>query len=370
MQHRQSTSRSVPARDATERPHSPHSGSPQGRSRTIQLPVILTNSRVSALMACPHRHWWAYELGIRPDTASLPLSIGSAFHAAVERLRRGEPIESAIVSARAGIADPADAELTACMVAGWEWRWRDAPIGKCLAAEATWQVRIGRGRAAFTAAGKIDAVYELPTGEVAVVETKTTREDIGANSDYWRRLNIDRQISWYVIGARELGYPATTVVYDVARVPGLRPRLLSRKKDNDGARESVEQYAARVMEDIGNKPDWYYARHEIPRLDSELADVKEEMANHYRALRYYQKAGRWPRNADACLRWGRCPYFGPCADRYDPTTQGVPSGYRVVDDVNAELAQELPSDNDTARGPAEDNQHRATERAQGRRPQD
>jgi hypothetical protein len=342
---RSSTSRPVRARDAEHRPHSPDIGSPRGGSRTISLPVIITHSRVSALAACPRRHWWAYELGIRRDQSSLPLSIGSAFHAAVERVRRGDTLEAAVETARAGLADPADAELTACMVAGWEWRWRDAPLGKCLATETTWQLRVGRGRGAFVAAGKIDAIYELADGRVAVVENKTTREDIGPVSDYWRRLNIDRQISWYILGARELGYPATTVIYDVARVPGLRPRLLSRKKDSDGARESVEQYAERVMADIAARPDWYYARHEIPRLDSDLAAAREEMAQWFRVLRGFQRDGQWPRNADACMRWGRCPYFGPCADGFDPMTQGVPSGYRVVADVHAELAQESPSDN-------------------------
>lgn len=319
---------------------------PEPTSRAVSLPLIITHSRVSALAACPRRHWWSYELGIRRDTTSLPLSVGRAFHNAIERLRKGESLESAIGSARDGCADPADAELTACMVAGWEWRWREAPLGRCLAAEATWQIRIGRGRAMCVVAGKIDAVYELQSGEVAVVENKTTREDIGPNSDYWRRLNIDRQISWYILGARELGFPATTVVYDAARVPGLRPRLLSRKKDGDGARESVEQYAERVMADIGARPDWYYARHEIPRLDSDIAEAKDEMGQWHRILREHRRRGLWPRNTDACMRWGRCPYFGPCADGHDPMTQGVPRGYRVVDDVHAELKESQSDDAD------------------------
>ena len=79
----------------------------------------------------------------------------------------------------------------------------------------------------------------LPDGRVAIVEFKTTRDEISPGSDYWKRLNIDRQVSVYMLGARALGYDATAVLYDAARVPGLRPRLLSRKSEE---RESPEQF--------------------------------------------------------------------------------------------------------------------------------
>lgn len=317
---------------------------PEPTSRAVSLPLIITHSRVSALAACPRRHWWAYELGIRPETTTAALSIGAAFHAAVERMRRGASLDETVACARAAVADELEAELTACMISGWEWRWREAPLGRCLATEAPWRLRIGRGRAMCVVAGKIDAVYELQSGEVAVVENKTTREDISAVSDYWRRLNIDRQITWYIIGARQLGYHATTVIYDVARVPAMRPRLLSRRADGDGRRESVEQFAARVMQDIAERPDRYFARREIPRLDIDILTARDEMVQWHRILREHRRRGLWPRNSDACMRWGRCPYFGPCADGHDPMTQGVPRGYRVVDDVHAELAEETRHD--------------------------
>lgn len=302
-------------------------------------PAVYTNSSIGSFGACPHRYWWAYQLGLRREEIGTRLSIGTAYHAGLEALNRGGTIDSAVSVARAPSLDDADRERVACLVAGWQWRWSNAPaFRKILAVEKVFEFKPIR-RARWSYAGKIDVIGELEDGRIAVGENKTTTDDLSPGSDYWRRLQIDRQISGYILGARSLGFPASTVLYDAARLPGLKPKLIAKKNGGDGVRrEDMEQYGARIMESIAEKPDWYYRREEVPRLDAEIEHAIEEIADYHAMIQNARKRGRWPRNTDACRSlWGRCRYFGPCADSYNPETQGIPNGFRKVENVHAEL---------------------------------
>ena len=291
-------------------------------------------------MACPRRYWWSYELGIRRESEGRALTIGRAYHAALEAINGGGDPGAAAASCREADLDDVDRELAACMVAGWSWRWSESPqFRKVLASERVFEFRPFNG-ARFTIAGKIDVIGELHDGRVAVGEYKTCADDLSPGSDYWRRLLIDRQISGYILGARAIGFPAETVVYDAARKPGLRPRLMSRKKDSDGEREDMAAFADRLMADIGQRPDWYYGRQEIQRLDADLEEWRADVAQSAAMIAASRKAGRWPRNTDSCMRWGKCGYFGPCADSYDPTTRGLPSGFVKVENVHTELQEQ------------------------------
>lgn len=287
-------------------------------------------------MACPRRYRWAYDLLIRPVRDGTRLSIGQAYHSGIETLNKGGTLAEACALARSDrIMDEADRELTACMVTGWQWRWSESKtVRRVIASELTFEFEVCEG---LNWAGKIDAIVELESGALAVNEYKTTGEDISAGSEYWRRLLIDRQISGYMLGARSLGYDVTKVLYDAARVPGLSPRLLSRRKDSDGARESMEQYAARVMASMYEKPDWYFARHEINRLDKELDETRRELAHFAGLIRSSVDTGTWPRNTDSCRRWGTCPYFGPCSLSHDPEADGLPAGFQKVETAHVEL---------------------------------
>lgn len=283
---------------------------------------------------------------IRREQSGAAIGIGTAYHGALEAMNKGMPVEQAASLARSpAIADEVDREIAACMAAGWGWRWSESPlIRKMIAAEQVFEFK-PNAKARWSLAGKIDGIAELSDGRLAVVEYKTTREDLSPGSDYWRRLLIDRQISVYTLGAASLGYNVDTIVYDAARVPGIRPRLLSRKSDE---RESIEQFSARLMESIAEKPDWYYARNEIPRLPQDIDETRADLAGFAESIRSAQKSGRWPRNTDACLRWGKCPYFGPCADNHNPETQGLPNGFVRVENIHVELTIQGETQDDYA----------------------
>jgi hypothetical protein len=117
-------------------------------------------------------------LGIRPAHAGERLGIGSAYHAGLEALNRGGTIDAAVAAARAVAANDIDRERVACMVAGWHWRWSEAPaFRKVLATEQVFEFVLRDDR---TYAGKIDVIGELADGRVAVGEYKTASEDLSA----------------------------------------------------------------------------------------------------------------------------------------------------------------------------------------------
>lgn len=48
---------------------------------------LLTNSRSTSFKLCRRRHWYEYEIGLRPTVDAKALRMGSAFHEGLHHLR-------------------------------------------------------------------------------------------------------------------------------------------------------------------------------------------------------------------------------------------------------------------------------------------
>lgn len=320
---------------------------------TISLPVIqdahlLTHSRMSTFKTCAKKHYYAYEIGLRRASVAKPLRMGAAIHLGRDRWNQGDSQEDAIAQAVEGYAVLPDwcntddlvaewmleRQIVAVMLAGYFWRWGKPQ--RVIASEFGFDMQIknpdtGHNTPIFNLAGKIDGIVTLEDGRLAVAELKTTGESIEPDSDYWKRLRIDQQISAYFLAARAKGHDVQTVLYDVIRKPSIRPKLVK------GVRETVEEYGVRLTADIGERPDFYFARQEIPRLESDIEEFRWELWQLQGMIRDCQRLDRWPRNTSACLTMGRCPYFDLCCDGWKPEN-GLPAGFTYVDRVHSELA--------------------------------
>jgi hypothetical protein len=177
----------------------------------------------------------------------------------------------------------------------------------------------------FHLAGKIDALAkEKTTGKVVIVEHKTTGQDIGPGSDYWRKLPIDGQVSGYYCGAQALDHEASTCLYDVIRKPTIKPYKATpeekRKYNKDGSLskacrendETPDEWYERLSADIASRPDYYYARIEISRSDNDLLEYLFDMWAVGREIADAERIGRWSRNPNACSVYGSCEYFDVC----------------------------------------------------------
>lgn len=351
---------------------------------------VLTHSRMSTAKTCPRRHWYAYELGLRPIRRAKPLRIGTAVHAGVGALMRGLPIADAVEITRQSYRPiPAwchdddtlheffcEEQMAMSLVQGYFNHWSQRTTFKPIESEWAFSMPIrspdtGRPTQVFSLAGKIDGMVELEDKRLAVYELKTTGDDLAPESDFWLRLRIDHQISTYILGALDAGFDVQTVLYDAIRKPRLTPKAVP-ILDDDGLKivlnehgeramtkqgkprqspdadqglvlqtrkETPTEYGARLDFDIADRPDFYFARMEIPRLDSDIEDFKHELWQMQQQLRAAQMHGRHFRNTQACIMYGRCPYLSICHTCRD-LEDGPPDGFEIVHELHPELVEE------------------------------
>ena len=311
----------------------------------------LTSSSRSAAARCPRLYFYRYGMGLARTRSATPLRFGSGFHHGLELAASGMSSDLAIQAATADYAtcpdwaDPTDwaveCETLKALLAGHFWRYGQDNL-EFVAVETTFEIPLvnpdtGAVSRSFTLAGKIDAIIRLSDGRLAVQEYKTAGEDVGQGSEYWARLRCDGQISMYVLAARALGHDVATVLYDVTRKPSIRLRQ----------NETPEQYGQRLLADISDRPDFYFQRREVPRLDEDLAQFQAELWQQAqqlleirrRADRLANPAGAWFRNVSR-MTCGYCEFSDLCLNGTAVEAANPPAGYQILTDVNPELATE------------------------------
>lgn len=327
---------------------------------------LLTHSRMQAFKTCRRNHDFAYNKGWRPDRESAPLRFGGNFHLALDLRAQGRTTDQIIQVIRScyttlpAWADNADGayewqlecEIVCRMFMGYDWRWADDGIEVVKTEQQFDELPIinpetGRSTPTYTLAGKIDKIVKLPDGRLAVMEHKTTGDGIGVDSDFWRRLRLDQQITLYIIAARGMGYGVQTVLFDAIHKPGIRPKKLTKvQQEKTGRdRETIAEYGDRLTADIADRPDFYFAGQEVPRLESDLDEFEAELWQIQRDMRECEKAGRHFRNTAACLHPYKCQFFNICADVSDG--DDVPEGFKVLDFVHPELEESNASTSST-----------------------
>jgi len=305
---------------------------------------LLTATRLSCLRRCCRQHYYRYELGLSRIRRAAPLRFGSAFHVGLA-LHRGlfRDADAAVIDTATGgyevcpdWADPTDwaveREQLRQLLAGHFWRYRDDNLG-FLTVEGIFELPLinpttGGSSRTFRLAGKMDGIVRLADGRLAVLEYKTAGEDISPDSAYWLRLRRDGQISMYVLAARALGHDVATVLYDVTRKPTIRLRK----------GETPEQYGERLLKDIGDRPDYYFQRREIPCLEDQLEQFRCELWQQAKLLLACRRHGWWFRNVSA-LTCRNCQFSHFCLDGVTVVPDGPPpSGFEFLPDVHPELA--------------------------------
>lgn len=300
------------------------------------LPII-TTSEIRTYKRCREEHRLAYALGYRPLRRDLPLAFGSVVHAGLESWWLHHDPERAVRAARehedyAGLG-PWEQVRAEVMILGYHARWIDESADwETLRVEASFFAT----RSGYKLGGKLDAVARhRASGRLVVVEHKTTSEDVSPGSIYWRRLTLDDQVGVYVEGGDVLGLGRVdAVLYDVLVKPSRDPLLAtpaeSRKYRKDGGLyasqrehdESPDEYRARLLEHLAERPDEHFRRAEVVRLDHEREQARRDVHRVAQDILRTDPSEPEPKSPDACKRYGRlCPYFEVCcgeADLDDP----------------------------------------------------
>ncbi len=303
-----------------------------------RLPV-LSNSSLTCFRRCPREYQFRYVMLRRPRRKVEALRFGSFFHvglnawwtcegAATPEVRLLAAMHA--VEARAAKneedADPFDMVKTVTLLAGYTARWGEEGY-LTIAVEKNFRLEFD----GYALVGSIDAVAERR--DVHNVEHKTTAADISPTSDYWRHVDtMDPQVSTYMRASRSLGYDVRDTLYDVVRKPTLLPykatpeeakkytkptkaepvpRLYANQREED---ETPAEYGERLTADIVSKPDWYFQRRTIVRLEHDDAEHERDVEQTARMIAFCDERGAWPRSPSACERYGRlCDFHEVCS---------------------------------------------------------
>lgn len=263
-------------------------------------------------------------------------------------------------------------------VAGYFWFFQNQPLAY-LANELAFELPIHMPRTGLPISvdevvrvGKIDHLV-LFNGAVCVLERKSTSRAIDPQSDYWQRWSKDSQISMYALALRDLqtsgqlpdqvAIAAATsprfgsVLVDVFHKPTIKPAMLTQAataefltsktyhgetftveagtdpvtvrvndvpavvepgKKGFAIRETTLMFSARLLSDIQERPDFYFARREIARTDAELRKFRKDLYVVYQSMKMSQQHGLFVENEAACRATFNCQFipicYGPGAD--------------------------------------------------------
>jgi len=287
------------------------------------------------------------------------------FHRGLELRNKGADAEQAIEGAMVGyenVPEWADLydwqveyETVRTLLAGYFWRYESDNI-EIIESERMFQMPLtnpdtGHPSKTFLLAGKMDGIVRLSDGRIVVLEYKTAGEDISPDSGYWRRLRCDPQLSQYVLGVRSLGYNTNTVLYDVTRKPTIGPlratppdklqytkagALYANQRYQD---ETPKVFGDRLLEDVGSRPDYYFQRREVPRLEDELVDFQLELWQQAKQLIEARRHGRWYRNVNR-FTCDYCEFSDLCLNSVRVKPEAPPSGFVFLDNVHPELGED------------------------------
>ncbi len=314
-----------------------------------RLPV-LTNSSITTFRRCPREYHFKYVLNRKARHKSDALKFGTLFHLGLNAwwacdgpatMKLTDAVYAVRVGPQGDATDPFELVKSECLLAGYTARWADSDL-KTIAVEKNFNLPTtisenGQPKSVFIS-GSIDVIAQSK-GEVSrrepslhIVEHKTTSSDISAGSDYWRHVvALDSQISTYDAAAKAMGFDVRDTIYDVIRKPELQPlkatpeeskkytkptkaepipRLYATQRETD---ETPEEYRERLTKDIIARPDWYYARKTILRLDHDNEEHARDVVQTAEMIRHAEQRDAWPRSPNACERYRRlCDFFPVC----------------------------------------------------------
>jgi len=339
---------------------------------------ILSASRMGVLLRCPRAHFWQYEVGLVKESDSIALRIGSAWHRAMEARWKGASYDEALAAAiTEGIdLDEYTCATTAGLLIGYYAYYGERETFGKLYPECEFDYPLEQSRS-FRVAGKLDGLGILTDQRTAIVESKTTGESITPDSNYWLRLSFNMQVFQYVCAARKSGWDISHTIYDVTRKPSIKPKQVTDldyygKKivlDQSGSRvfksngepresgsekdgwvvkthlESPDEFSDRLIADIASRPDFYFARREVPILDDEVKEFEAQRLTMSRMILHCRHAEKtlpqrqhaWPRavSEDNCRF---CSFASFCLLNLTADPANPPEGFHLK--FNPELTCE------------------------------
>jgi hypothetical protein len=263
---------------------------------------VVSHSELSCFRRCPTEWRYRYVLQREPrGPKSEALTKGTAIHKVIGAYHRGEKPDLSKLA-------PQDRAL----VRGYRAYWGD-PDEQVLVekTDVPFQVMIGP---TIMVKGEFDAKgIRKDTGKKTIVEHKTSSENIEIGSSYWNKVAlVDSQVTSYLLASRLMGWGEVEVLYDVMLKPNLKRLRITQKRDRE---ETDTEYEQRVLEDIAKRPEHYYQRGVVVRLEHDHEAHLRDVKGTVHLLQVARSLGEnVPRNTDSCFKYGRpCDFYATCS---------------------------------------------------------
>lgn len=331
--------------------------------------IRLSASSVKRFKDCPMKWHLARQVRRAEDTDALRM--GTNFHAMMEAHDGGEDALAALYAAyehcppsKSQFDWAVECQTIHAMYLGHRWYWQDDPLGDTVDVELQFELPLMHPALNLPLpggqrVGRIDRLLLRYDGRYYQHEYKTTSSDVSATSDYWNRLRMDTQVSFYDLALHEMGLdaPIGGAFYDVTRKPTIKPKFLTQaetqrfivsageyhgeqfeivqpdtgpiiingwaaeiKQQKAGwqLRETPLMYRARLLDDMYERPEHYFARREVPRTSLDRAKFAQELFALYECMKHTASNGYAYRCEARCDDFGGCEYRGLCRNGLDP----------------------------------------------------
>lgn len=272
--------------------------------------IQFDNTRLSAFKDCPRKYYFLHHRCLRPKREAVPLSFGSALHAALGEYDKarffGADHEAAVFAAAkaaAGWSPPTmDAKRTPAKllrtVVDYCDRWRDPPpadIGGKPALELSFSFPLpitAPNGEQYHYCGLIDRIGEI-NGALFAFERKHTTSHL--SEMYFARYSPpNSQLLGYVYASRVVfKRPLAGVIVDVVQV-------------------------AETFTDFG--------RRQVVCTDEMLDEWLESTIYWIRQVEASTAHGIWPMNSESCTKFGQCGFLPVCSQ-----TPSVRENFLAVD---------------------------------------
>ena len=348
--------------------------------------TVLTQSAVRAFRSCPRKYENTYVKLYRSRTVSDPIYYGNLWHGIRENIWKREsifwPLEiDPYLLARLEVMAQGYLAAFGHWLEGVEIVSVEEPFEIALV-----NPRTDKASRTFTLQGKLDGIVR-ENGQLWNCEEKTRGGDVDDDDPYWRRLEIDPQVSLYHVATTEkYGETPRGTIYFVCVKPGIKPYKATPKEKwkytaeksiqckqckkepgsgphvflGDGeehvctkegriitepsrlhasvrvADETPEEFKARLIEVVSKDPDRYFKMVRVPRLEKDIEESRLDVWDTAQAILAAKNSGTYLRNPDSCIHaFGMtCDFFPVCTNR---ASLDDPLLYRKAETSHEEL---------------------------------
>ena len=101
---------------------------------------------------------------------------------------------------------------------------------------------------------------------------------------------------------------------------------LGKKPGTFAIKETAEMYGARLLQDMTERPDFYFARKEITFSDEVVEKFEKEIFNLHTTMRLMKNNNSWYCNESHCEATYKCDYIDICYNGLNVETDPLPAG--------------------------------------------